>query len=181
MSHLWLAITFDTRERISVFFFGRNVTDKVNNQPKDANMPPQSNDLCFCATWQNRETRKLHFHSNALLLHCQNSTSCCLISSTFLVILTLLYDSLNLVIDAFSSGLLGAWFKRKGVKSAVAIAPCCMHMEPVRCLLGFLFCKVMLKHWIGEVRKQSTVWFLILFSLTLLLKLIVIGLCMSRL
>ena len=31
--------------------------------------------------------------------------------------LTLLYDSLNLVVTAFSSGLLGAWFTRKDVRA----------------------------------------------------------------
>jgi len=44
-------------------------------------MPPQI--TCFCTTWQNEETQKLHFHSNAvgLLVHRQNSTSHCFISS----------------------------------------------------------------------------------------------------
>jgi len=59
---------------------------------------------------------------------------------------TLLYDSLNLVINAFNLGLLGAWFGRKEVKSAAAVALCCTHKAPVRCVLGFLFRKVMLKH-----------------------------------
>jgi len=34
------------------------------------------------------------------------------------LILMLLYNSRNLVINAFSSGLLGAWFRRKEVESA---------------------------------------------------------------
>ena len=62
------------------------------------------------------------------------------------LILTLLYDSLNLVINMFSSGLLGAWFRRKEAESAAAVGVCYMHNAPVRCLMGFLFCKVMLKH-----------------------------------
>jgi len=40
------------------------------------------------------------------------------------LILTLLYDSLNLVVNAFSSGLLivlGAWFRRKEVEIAAAV------------------------------------------------------------
>jgi len=37
------------------------------------------------------------------------------------LILMLLYDSLNIVTNAFSSGLLGAWFKRKEVESAAAV------------------------------------------------------------
>ena len=100
-----------THVNVFSYFFGRNVTDKVNSQK--TLYYATSNDLCFCTTWQNRQTQKLHFHSNAVLLHCQNSTSCCLISSTFLVILTLLYDSLNPVIDAFSSGLLGGMVQEK--------------------------------------------------------------------
>jgi len=40
----------------------------------------------------------------------------------------LLYDSLNLVINALSSGLLeGAWFRRKEVESAAAVGLCCTH------------------------------------------------------
>jgi len=49
---------FDTYEWILIFFV-RNVTDKVSNQ----NMfyCVTSNNICFCTTWQNGETRKLHF------------------------------------------------------------------------------------------------------------------------
>jgi len=130
-SHLWLAITLDTREWILICF-GRKITRAYSN-------------------WQNKETRKLHFHSNAVLVHCQHLTSRCLISSIFLtyklqLILTLLYDSLNLVINAFISGLLGSWFTINEVESTVAVGLCCTHNAPVRCLLGFLFCKVMPKH-----------------------------------
>jgi len=35
------------------------------------------------------------------------------------LICTLLYDSLNLVINAFSSGLLGVWFRRNEVESTI--------------------------------------------------------------
>jgi len=71
---------FDTRERISIFF-GRNATDKIRNQK--TLYCATSNNLCFCTIWQNGETRKLHFHSSAVLLQCQNSSSRCLISSIF--------------------------------------------------------------------------------------------------
>jgi len=50
------------------------------------------------------------------------------------LILTLLYDSLNLVINALSLGLFlggGAWFKRKEVYSAAAVGLCCMHKAPL--------------------------------------------------
>jgi len=65
-----------------------------------------------------RDTRKLHF-SLAVLVLCQNSTSRCLISSNFLtpvsrLILTLLYDSLNLVINVSSLGLLWGMVQEKG-------------------------------------------------------------------
>jgi len=48
----------------------------------------------------------------------------------------LLYDFLNVVINAFSLGLLGAWFKRKEVNSTAAVGLCCMHnaCAPMRCL-----------------------------------------------
>jgi len=52
------------------------------------------------------------------------------------LILTLLYGSLNLVINALSSGLLGAWFRRKEVEGAAAVGLCCTHIvrAPMRCL-----------------------------------------------
>jgi len=61
------------------------------------------------------------------------------------LILTLLYDSLNLVMNAFSWGFWGTWYRRKEVESAEAVGLCCTHKAPVRRLLGFLFRKVMLK------------------------------------
>jgi len=51
---------FDTCERISIFFH-RNVSDKVSNQT--TLYGATSNNLCFCSTWQNGETCKLHFFS----------------------------------------------------------------------------------------------------------------------
>jgi len=43
------------------------------------------------------------------------------------LILMLPYGSLNLVINAFSSALFGAWFRIKEVESAAAVGLCCMH------------------------------------------------------
>jgi len=77
-------------------------------------------------------------------------------------------------------GLLGVWFRRKEIERAAGVGLCCTHSAPVRCLLGFLFRKVMQKHYGGEVGKQSIVWFLT-FLVTLLPKIILIGLRMSRL
>ena len=64
------------------------------------------------------------------------------------LILTLLYDSLSLVINAFSYR--EYWghgsARRKEVDSAAAVGLCCTHNASVRCLLGFLFRNVMQKH-----------------------------------
>jgi len=64
-------------------------------------------------------------------VHCQNSTQLLLDLFNLFdlrLILTLLYDSLNLVTNAFSSArsFRGAWFRRKEVQSAVAVALCCI-------------------------------------------------------
>jgi len=91
----------ETWERILIFF-GRNVTDKVRNQK--TYYYATSNNLHVCATWQNGETRKSHFNSNAVLVDCLNSISC-LISLIFLtqrLTFTMLYDSLYHVINAFN-------------------------------------------------------------------------------
>jgi len=47
--------------------FGRNVTDKVGNQK--TLYYATANDLCFCTTWQNAETRKSHISLNWIVLH----------------------------------------------------------------------------------------------------------------
>ena len=70
-SHLWLAITL-TCERI-LTLFGRNVTDKVSSQK--TLYYATLNNLCSCTTWQNGERKNCIFHSNAVLVHCLNSTS----------------------------------------------------------------------------------------------------------
>jgi len=56
--------------------FGRNVTDKVDNQ-KTLHYAT-SNNLCFCTTWQNALTRKSHISLNWIVLHTQCS---CALSS----------------------------------------------------------------------------------------------------
>jgi len=53
------------------------------------------------------------------------------------LILTLLHESLNLVIIVFSLGLLGAWFKRKEFESSAAVGLFCMHKAPVLLVSGF--------------------------------------------
>jgi len=63
------------------------------------------------------------------------------------LILTLLYNSLSLVINAF--GYTDCWVHGSGereVDSAAAVGLCCTHNVEVRCLLGYLFRTVMQKH-----------------------------------
>jgi len=52
--------------------------------------------------------------------------------------LTMLYDSLNHVINAFIPQAVGAWFRRKEVESAAGIGLYCMHNAPVGSLLGWV-------------------------------------------
>ena len=49
----------------------------------------------------------------------------------------------------------GSWFRRKEVENAAGVGLCCTHNAPVRCLLGFLFRKVIktLERW-GEKTKH---------------------------
>jgi len=114
------------RKRILIFF-GRNVTDKAGNQ-KSLYYATSSN-LCFCTTWQKRKHENCIFSQ---MLQCIARFNQSLLDFFNLfgsrLILTLLYESLNLVINAFSSGLLGAWFRRKEVESAAAVGlRCTMH------------------------------------------------------
>jgi len=87
------------------------------------------------------------FHSNAVLVHCLNPTSC-LISSIFLT-----RDSYSRCCMTPKScnqcvqiGTVGGMVQDNEVESVAEVALCCMHKAPVRCLLGFLFRKVMQKH-----------------------------------
>ena len=61
---------FDAHEWI-VIFLGRYVTDKVGNQ-KTIDYAT-SNNLCFCITWQNAETRKSHISLSWIVLHMHNA------------------------------------------------------------------------------------------------------------
>jgi len=57
----------------------------------------------------------------------------------------MLYESINHVINAFSPQ--GCWrARKKEVERAAGVLLRCTHSAPVRCLLGFLFHKVMQKH-----------------------------------
>jgi len=59
---------FDAHEWILIFC-DRNVTDKVGN--RKTLYYATSNNLCFCTTWQNAETRKSHISLNWIVLHTQ--------------------------------------------------------------------------------------------------------------
>jgi len=58
----------DAHEWILIFF-ARNVTNKVGNQK--TLYYATSNNLGFCTTWQNTETRKSHISLNWIVLHTQ--------------------------------------------------------------------------------------------------------------
>jgi len=59
-----LCYNFDVREHILKIFFGRNITHKVSNQ-KTLYYATADN-VCFCTTWQNGETRKSYFFTQML-------------------------------------------------------------------------------------------------------------------
>ena len=111
---------FDTREWI-LTFFGRNVVDKVSCH-KVLYYATSSN-LYFCTTWQNGK------HGNCIFTRCISALpefSQLLLAFFNLFdarfILTMLYDSLHLVINAFSFRAdEGAWLRRKEVESAAAV------------------------------------------------------------
>jgi len=110
---------------------GRNITHKVSNL--ETLYYATSNILCFCATWQNGETRKLHFFAQMPEFRLLDFFN--LLDSR--LILMLLYDSPNLVVNAFSSGLFvghGSGIRRKEVESTPAVGLCCTHNALVRCL-----------------------------------------------
>jgi len=176
--HLWLAITL-THVNGLWHFFGRNVTDKVSN--RKTLYCVTSNNLCFCI----KKNTKIAF-----LLKC---CICALPEFNHLLdffnlfdsrlIPTLLCDSLNLVINAFSSKLLAAWLRLNEVESAAHVGLCCTHNAPAQCLLGFLFRKVMQKHYMrgGKTKHHLISYFISNTAVTHLPKIIVIGSCESRL
>ena len=130
-SHLWFVITF--LHRNAFWYFLVSIQKML--------YCATSNNVCFCTTWQNGETQKSHFFTQMLY---QNSTSCSLISSVFFdswLILTLLYDSLNLVINALSLGLLqGSMVQEKGnwecCSSWTVLSSWKKKMSSVICLVG---------------------------------------------
>jgi len=132
-SHLWFDIIL-TYVNAFWYFFGRYVTNKVCNQKTFYCATP--NNLCFCTTWQTGKHKKSpHFSlkcSISALPEFNQSVVDFFSLFDSRLILTLLYDSLNLVINAFSSGLLGAWFRRKEVESAAART---MHVHQCAALL----------------------------------------------
>ena len=96
---------FDTREW-SLTCFDRNVTDRVRNQ--NTLYCATSNNLCFCTTWQNWEHENRIFTRYISALPEFNQSLLDFFDLFDLrLIFTLLCDSVNLVINAFSLGLLG--------------------------------------------------------------------------
>jgi len=95
------------------YFLTKNAADKVGNQK--TLYYATSSKLWFCTTWQNEQ------HENCIFTRCI-STLPEVNQSLFdffnifdsRLILTLLYDSLNPVINAFSLGLLVGMVQEKG-------------------------------------------------------------------
>jgi len=150
---------FDTCELTDFDIFGRNVTDKVSNQnrPTLYYMPRQ----ITCASALPGKTGKHEyciFHSNAVLMHCLNSTSCLVSSIFFIHILT--YSPCCITPKSCDQwvhlGVLGTWFRIKQVESAAEVGLWCKHSALMRCLLGFLFRKVMQKHYRWESKASSS-------------------------
>jgi len=90
-SHLWLAITL-THMNGFLIFFGVNVTDKVSNQK--TLYYATWNNLCFCTTCQNGETRKSHFSLSWIALHTQCT---CVLCAVFLKEKIVICDVFNSV------------------------------------------------------------------------------------
>jgi len=124
-------------------FFGKNVTDKVSNQK--TYYYATSNNLCFCITWQNGEMRKSHFTQMLYQCIAWIQPAVWFLQSFWLTTHThdavWLPKSCNQCVQP--AGLLAAWFTRKEVESTAGVGLCCTCSAPVRCLLGFLFCKIM--------------------------------------
>jgi len=82
-----------------------------------------SSNVCFCTTCGNGETRKSHFFSLKCCISALPEFNLSVLDFFSLfdlrLTLTLLYDSLNLVISALSSGLLGGvcMVQEKGIES----------------------------------------------------------------
>jgi len=102
----------DTREQI-FDIFSTNSTHKVRNQK--TLYYASSNNLCFCITWQKGNIKMAFFPRCISALSEFNQLLLDFFSlSDSRLIFTLLYDSLNLVINAFSLGLLGGMVQEKG-------------------------------------------------------------------
>jgi len=137
---------FAIRERILIFLAEMLPIKHAIKRRFTMPLPPQI--TCASALPGKKGKTKIAFFTRCIIPLPEFNQSLLDFFSLFdsQLILTMLYDSLNLIISAFSLGLLGTWFRRKEVDSAAAVGLRCTHNEPVRCLLGFLFRKLMLKH-----------------------------------
>ena len=162
-----------TCEQILRYFFGRNVTDKVRNQK--TLQYATSNNLCFC-----RKREHCFFPSNAVLVHCLNSTVTKPFWLTTHTDTTVwLSKSCNQRIQLWS---VGDMIQEKGSRF------CCSSWTVLHAQ-----CTCALPSWFpilqgnaeapdrwGGKTKHLFIWFLT-FSVTLLPKIIIIGSWMSRL
>jgi len=104
-SYLWFAITLTHVNRLLAEMLP--IKSAIKRQ---FTMPPQL--TCVSALPGKTETRKLQF-SLAVLVHCQSLLDFFNLFDSRLI-LTLLYDSLSHVINAFTLGLLGGMVLKKG-------------------------------------------------------------------
>jgi len=75
--------------------------------------------LIHLAKWGNTK----NFHLNALRIFNQSLLDFINLFDSRLILMPQ-YNTLNLVINAFSSGLLGARFRKKEVESAITVGQC---------------------------------------------------------
>jgi len=132
---------FNVRERILIFF-GRSVTDKASNQKT-----PQITSASALPGKRGKH-RNCIFHSNVCISAFPDLNQSLLDFFNLFdsrLILALLYDSFSLVINAFSSGILGAWFRRKKSRALQQLY-CVVARTMHQCAVFELFHKVMLKH-----------------------------------
>jgi len=128
---LLVCYNFDTCERI-LTFFGENVTDKVSNQKTLFYATP--NTLCFCITWRNGETWFFCIFTQIL----QEGIAWIQLAAWFRQSLwPTTHNLLNLVINAFSSGLTRGMVqdKRSRALQKFNCVVCAMH----QCVVFWIF------------------------------------------
>jgi len=135
---------FDTWMDFDIFC--RNATDKVSNQKTLYYATWNRPNMCFCTTWKNGKHENCVFHSLYWCIARIQQVTAWFLQSFWLTThnhaAVWLSKSCNQCVQL---GAVGAWFRRKEVESVAVVGLCCTHKAPMRCLMGFLLPKVMLK------------------------------------